>query len=73
MLTVETMNALLQQVPDKQSWVVFDEEELVILSTEPEVEDRRVLGSIHICSEDMGDCEECSADQSDFLQQLSKK
>jgi hypothetical protein len=71
MLTVEKLNAFLQQIPDKRSWVLFDEEELVILSTEPNVEDRRVVGSIHICSEDMADCEECSADQRDFLRQVS--
>lgn len=71
MLTAEKLIALLQQVPDKQSYVLFDEEELAILSTETEVEDRRVLGTIHICGEDMADCEECSADQSDFLRQVS--
>jgi hypothetical protein len=77
MITVDRLIAWLQQVPDKQSWVLLDDEELVIFDKslrngEGTVGfDKLVLGSIHICGEDMADCEECSTDQSDLLRQVS--
>jgi hypothetical protein len=60
MITVEKVQAFLKQF-DKDSWVVLDEESLIVASTEPEDEDRQVLGWVHICDEELEDCEECKA------------
>jgi hypothetical protein len=42
MITVEKVQAFLKQF-DKDSWVLLGEEELIVSSTEPEDEDRRIL------------------------------